>query len=76
MSRDEKTYTNPEVFDPDRFLDPSVPPLPAFGFGRRYVTRISEHEIFHLIMYMQGVPRKPLRRVLTFHYRYVPSGNI
>jgi cytochrome P450 len=35
MSRNEQVYKNPEVFDPDRFLDPEVPQLPAFGFGRR-----------------------------------------
>ncbi|CAE6478773.1 unnamed protein product [Rhizoctonia solani] len=35
MTRDETVYKNPEVFDPDRFLDPSLPPSPAFGWGRR-----------------------------------------
>ncbi|CEL56329.1 O-methylsterigmatocystin oxidoreductase OS=Aspergillus flavus GN=ordA PE=3 SV=2 [Rhizoctonia solani AG-1 IB] len=35
MSRDESVYPDPESFDPDRFLDPNVPPLPAFGWGRR-----------------------------------------
>ncbi|QRW18503.1 cytochrome P450 family protein [Rhizoctonia solani] len=35
MSRDQKVYKNPEEFNPDRFLDPLVPPCPAFGFGRR-----------------------------------------
>lgn len=35
MTRDENVYKSPEVFDPDRFLDPSVPPAPVFGWGRR-----------------------------------------
>ncbi|CUA72712.1 putative cytochrome P450 304a1 [Rhizoctonia solani] len=35
MTRDERTYENPEVFNPDRFLDPNVPRAPAFGWGRR-----------------------------------------
>jgi hypothetical protein len=39
MSRDENIYKDPEIFNPDRFVDPSVPALPAFGWGRRYVTR-------------------------------------
>ncbi|CAE6490035.1 unnamed protein product [Rhizoctonia solani] len=35
MSNDENVYANPERFDPDRFLDPSTPEAPVFGFGRR-----------------------------------------
>jgi hypothetical protein len=36
MSRDETIYESPEIFNPDRFTDPSVPPVPIFGWGRRY----------------------------------------
>ncbi|KAH7337616.1 cytochrome P450 [Rhizoctonia solani] len=35
MSRDKEIYKDPELFNPDRFLDPSVPRLPVFGWGRR-----------------------------------------
>ncbi|CAE6488740.1 unnamed protein product [Rhizoctonia solani] len=35
MSNDSKTYSEPGVFNPDRFLDPLVPDAPLFGFGRR-----------------------------------------
>ncbi|CAE7177464.1 unnamed protein product [Rhizoctonia solani] len=35
MTRDETIYKSPEVFNPDRFLDPSTPPAPTFGWGRR-----------------------------------------
>ncbi|KAF8668105.1 cytochrome P450 family [Rhizoctonia solani] len=35
ITRDERHYKNPEVFNPDRFLDPNVPLAPVFGWGRR-----------------------------------------
>ncbi|KAJ1306347.1 hypothetical protein OPQ81_007354 [Rhizoctonia solani] len=35
ISHDETVYMNPETFDPDRYLDPSTPPSPVFGWGRR-----------------------------------------
>ncbi|CAE7177454.1 unnamed protein product [Rhizoctonia solani] len=35
MTRDETVYKDPEVFDPDRYLDPSTPLSPVFGWGRR-----------------------------------------
>ncbi|QRV73455.1 cytochrome P450 family protein [Ceratobasidium sp. AG-Ba] len=35
MTRDVKLYQDPETFNPNRFLDPNVPPPPIFGWGRR-----------------------------------------
>lgn len=33
--RDERVYKNADKFDPDRYLDPTVPPPQAFGWGQR-----------------------------------------
>ncbi|KAF8594593.1 cytochrome P450 [Ceratobasidium sp. AG-I] len=35
ICNDPAIYPNPEIFYPERFLDPSVPNAPVFGFGRR-----------------------------------------
>ncbi|EUC62879.1 cytochrome P450 family protein [Rhizoctonia solani AG-3 Rhs1AP] len=35
ISHDGNVYKDPEIFNPDRFQDPSVPYAPAFGWGRR-----------------------------------------
>ncbi|CAE6444310.1 unnamed protein product [Rhizoctonia solani] len=35
IAHDELQYEDPEVFNPDRYLDPSTPEAPVFGWGRR-----------------------------------------
>ncbi|CAE6489333.1 unnamed protein product [Rhizoctonia solani] len=35
IGRDPRHYRDPEIFDPDRYLDPRVPRPPIFGWGRR-----------------------------------------
>jgi len=39
MTRDPEIYSNPDAFDPERFLDPVSPEMEpcdvVFGFGRR-----------------------------------------
>jgi cytochrome P450 len=41
MMHDEKIYSNPTTFQPDRFSSPNAEPDPmgvAFGFGRYFIT--------------------------------------
>ncbi|KDN39026.1 hypothetical protein RSAG8_09062, partial [Rhizoctonia solani AG-8 WAC10335] len=48
MSRNAEVYKDPESFNPDRFHDPQIPKIPAFGFGRRLCPGIhyAESSIF------------------------------
>ncbi|CAE6484285.1 unnamed protein product [Rhizoctonia solani] len=49
ISRDERVYKDADIFDPDRFLDPMVPPPPTFGWGLRICPGIHfAKEIFFL----------------------------
>lgn len=66
MSRDEQVYKDPETFNPDRFLDPQVPQLPAFGFGRRYVLLTNAVQS-RTHRHIQPLPRDPLCRGVHFH---------
>ncbi|KAL5635231.1 hypothetical protein ACGC1H_003057 [Rhizoctonia solani] len=54
MTHDETVYKNPEVFDPDRFLDPNIPLSPGFGWGRRRCpgTHFAEASLFIIIASM------------------------
>ncbi|CCO30421.1 O-methylsterigmatocystin oxidoreductase Short=OMST oxidoreductase [Rhizoctonia solani AG-1 IB] len=44
ISNDKMLYSSPERFNPDRFLDPSTPEAPVFGFGRRYALSATSEE--------------------------------
>ncbi|KAG9093309.1 hypothetical protein FS749_014628 [Ceratobasidium sp. UAMH 11750] len=57
MSRNEQVYPEPETFTPDRFSDPNVPSVPAFGFGRRLCPGIyyAEASIFIAIASLLAV---------------------
>ncbi|KAG9078353.1 hypothetical protein FS749_009662 [Ceratobasidium sp. UAMH 11750] len=67
MSNDPSIYPEPRKFDPDRFLDSSVPEPPAFGFGRRICpgTNFAESSMFIIastlltIFNITSTPGKP-----------------
>ncbi|KAG9074745.1 hypothetical protein FS749_013664 [Ceratobasidium sp. UAMH 11750] len=51
ITRDESVYANPDTFDPDRFLDSSIPDAPGFGLGRRMCPGNSFAEASLFIMF-------------------------
>ncbi|CAE6475041.1 unnamed protein product [Rhizoctonia solani] len=46
IGRDPRYYKDPEVFNPDRYLNPGVPRPPVFGWGRRFITTASLLAVF------------------------------
>ena len=58
MGRDPGYYSDPSIFNPERFLKDDPEPDPygfAFGFGRRYVHRKTFASL--LTLYDQGYVR-------------------
>ncbi|KAJ1301356.1 hypothetical protein OPQ81_003755 [Rhizoctonia solani] len=50
--RDERVYDNADKFDPDRYLDPTVPPPQAFGWGQR---KCPGQHFFKVIFFLEVV---------------------
>ncbi|KAH7335709.1 cytochrome P450 [Rhizoctonia solani] len=69
IARDELLYKDPEVFDPDRYLDPNVPVAPVFGWGRRKCpgSHFAEASVFLAVA--------SLLAMFTFSKRKGPDGN-
>ncbi|CCO34408.1 O-methylsterigmatocystin oxidoreductase Short=OMST oxidoreductase [Rhizoctonia solani AG-1 IB] len=50
ISNNSAVYPDPDRFDPDRFLDASVPDAPAFGYGRRICPGIHHADATMFVM--------------------------
>ncbi|KAH7333649.1 cytochrome P450 [Rhizoctonia solani] len=70
IGRDSRHYDNPEMFNPDRYLDPDVPRPPVFGWGRRKCPGIhfAETSVFITTALMLSV--------FTFSKRKDSSGRV
>ncbi|CAE6394858.1 unnamed protein product [Rhizoctonia solani] len=68
ISHDEAVYQDPDTFNPDRYLDPSTPMAPVFGWGRRKCpgSHLAEASLFLSIT--------SLLAVFTFARRRGPDG--
>ncbi|KAB5590603.1 O-methylsterigmatocystin oxidoreductase [Ceratobasidium theobromae] len=83
ICNDPKVYTDPDCFNPDRFLDPDVPEAPAFGFGRRSCPGLhfAESAVFITITTMLAVfdikpPKDDKGNDVIPDGRMMPSGLI
>ena len=78
MTRDKSIYKDPETFNPDRWLDQSLPEAPVFGFGRRSCpgNQYAEATLFIMIASMLAIFNIRPRTDPATGQEIIPEGKV